>query len=137
MPRYRIFQLKDSHLATFRQSAPKKPPYRVKLRYYDEVGAIDAINPYAAWKSLQGDEPEQEEEQEEAASPLQARVFGVGDVLESEDATVLICHYWGFEAAEWILPENEFNRGAIGVDGESSEDTEAENALHALPAGAP
>ena len=133
MPRYRIFQLKDSHLATFRQSAPKKPPYRIKLRYYDEAGAIEAINPYAAWKSLQGDEPEQEE----AGSTPQGRIFGVGDVLQSEDATVLICHYWGFEAAEWILPENEFNRGAIGVDGEPAEDTEAENALHALPAGAP
>ena len=133
MPRYRIFHLKDSHLATFRQAAPKKPPYRVKLRYYNEAGAIEAINPYAAWNLLQGDEPEQDE----AGSSLQGRIFGVGDVLESEDSTVLICHYWGFEAAEWILPENEFNRGAIVGDGEACEDAEAENALHGLPAGAP
>lgn len=132
MPRYRIFHLKDSHLATFRQAAPKKPPYRVKLRYYDEVGAIEAINPYAAWKSLQGDQPEQQE----AQSPSEGRIFGVGDVLESEDSALLICHYWGFEAAEWILPENEFNRDGIVGEGVGSEDAEAENALHAMPAGA-
>jgi hypothetical protein len=132
MPRYRIFHLKDSHLATFRQAAPKKPPYRVKLRYYDETGAIEAVNPYAAWKSLQGDEPDRGD----AEFAPENRIFGVGDVLEAADSTLFICHYWGFESAEWILPENEFNRGQIVGDGAGSEDAESENALHALPAGA-
>lgn len=132
MPRYRIFHLKDSHLATFRQAAPKKPPYRVKLRYYDESGAIEAVNPYAAWKLLQGDEPEQEETE----SSTQGRIFGIGDVIESEDSTLLICHYWGFEAAEWILPEDEFNRAGIAGEGAGSEQAEAENALPAPPANA-
>ena len=132
MPRYRIFHLKDSHLATFRQAAPKKPPYRIKLRYYDEAGAIEAVNPYAAWKSLQGDEPEPVEG--DTVSP--ERIFGVGDVLESEDSTLLICHYWGFEAAEWILPENEFNRDAIAGESPGYADAEAESTLQALPANA-
>lgn len=131
MPRYRIFHLKDSHLATFRQAAPKKPPYRVKLRYYDEAGAIESVNPYAAWKSLQRDEPDQED----APSTPEDRIFGVGDVLESDDSTLLICHYWGFETAEWILPENEFNRGGIAGEGAGSEEAEAESALQALSAG--
>jgi len=132
MPRYRIFHLKDSHLATFRQAAPKKPPYRIKLRYYDEIGAIEGVNPYAAWRSLQGGELEQDGAGD--ASP--ERIFGVGDVLESEDSTLLICHYWGFEAAEWILPENEFNRDAIAGESAGYADSEAASTLQALPANA-
>jgi hypothetical protein len=129
MPRYRIFQLKDSHLDTFRQAAPKKPPYRVKLRYYDDISAIEAVNPYAAWKALQGDEPQQDD----AGNASAERIFGVGDVLESGDSTLLLCHYWGFEAAEWILPENEFNRGEI-VDEDAG--SEAASTLQAIPASA-
>lgn len=133
MPRYRIFHLKDSHLATFRQSAPKKPPYHVKFRYYDECGEIEAVNLYAAWKALQGDESEQPD----AGDQSRARIFGVGDVLESDDSGVWICQFWGFDGAEWILPEQEFNRESTIDSGAYSGGAGAENRAQAMPGGAP
>jgi hypothetical protein len=43
---------------------------------------------------LQGDEAERRG----------IRGFGVGDVVEEDPSTIYLCNFWGFDAAEWILP---------------------------------
>ena len=92
MPRFRTYWLTDAHLEAFREKPPRNGPEPVRIKHYEEGANIDAVSPYDAWLRLQGDAPERRE----------GRAFGVGDILESEDGSVEICRYWGFEPAAWI-----------------------------------
>jgi hypothetical protein len=94
MALFRILYLKDSEVERFRHAAPKDKPDSLALKHYDEVGRIDAPSAYAAWKALQ----------EGGAEERQIRPMGVGDVLEVEGEKPLLCHFWGFEEAEWRQP---------------------------------
>lgn len=103
MPQYRILYLKDSEVDKFRQTAPKDKRDQLSLKHYEEVGRIDAPSAYAAWKELQ----------ESGAEEREIRAMGVGDVLEVEGEKPLLCHFWGFEEADWRQPgENPFAAGA-------------------------
>jgi hypothetical protein len=96
MPLFRILYLKDAEVERFRHAAPKDKPDVLGLKHYEEVGRIEAPSAYAAWKELQ----------EGAAAEREIRPMGVGDVLEVEGEKPLLCHFWGFEEAEWRQPSD-------------------------------
>jgi hypothetical protein len=89
MPSYRIHRLKDHLRHPFRSAPHVGGTASVKLRDYDPGGAVEASSPYAAFFALK-----------ESAAPLQ-----VGDVLESEDGSLRIFKYIGFEEARWVVLE--------------------------------
>lgn len=95
MPRYKLFYLHDSHVEKFRGSPPKPKPYGLKDRDYEHVGEVDAPGPYAVWKQLQ----------ERSDGQPGSRTLGVGDVLESEESTLLVLNHWGFDEAAWQSAE--------------------------------
>jgi len=104
MPGFRIFWLMDAHLDTFREKAPRNGPEPVRIKHYEEGVDIDAVSPYDAWLRLQGDAPERGDR----------RPFGVGDILQGEDGSLVICRYWGFEPAAWIdMDRNEQSTEAL------------------------
>ena len=65
----------------------------VKARDYEvaasDANTIQAASPYAAYFAMR-----------ETESPLE-----VGDLLESEDGSLRICKFVGFEDAQWLVPE--------------------------------
>ncbi|HEV2198467.1 MAG TPA: hypothetical protein VGR73_01505 [Bryobacteraceae bacterium] len=89
MPSYRIHRLKDHLRHPFRIAPHVGGTASVKPRDYEPGDTVDASGPYAAYFALK-----------ESAAPLQ-----VGDVLESEDGSLKICKYVGFEEARWVVPE--------------------------------
>jgi hypothetical protein len=89
MPQFQILYLRDSEIERFRQAAPKEQ--QLLQRHYEDVGRIEAPGAYAAWANLQG----------EGAQQRGIRKMGVGDVLAREGERPLLCHFWGFEEAEW------------------------------------
>jgi hypothetical protein len=89
MPSYRIFRLRDSQRAQFRQLPHVSGSARLKLKDYVEAGTLEAATPYAAWKqSLDGEAP-----------------LAVGDALVEESGQLLVMKFVGFEPAEWVVPE--------------------------------
>lgn len=95
MPRYKVFRLCISQVEKFRDRSPAPKPYQLKTGDYQEGGEVEAASPYAAWKQLQDrdDDPE--------------RRFGVGDVLATESASLLVLNYWGFDEAGWRTSRQE------------------------------
>ena len=89
MPLYRIYRMKDQASQQFRWTPHVTGATQIKRKDYDEAGAIEAANEYAAWQSLR-----------DAETPLR-----VGDLLEGPGGELRICKYVGFDAAQWILPE--------------------------------
>ena len=89
MPSYRIHRLKDHLRHPFRSAPHVGGTASVKPRDYEPGDTVEASSPYAAFFALK-----------EGAAPLQ-----VGDVLESEDGSLRICKYVGFEEAQWVVPE--------------------------------
>jgi hypothetical protein len=88
---YRIYRLKENLRAQFRQLPHVSGVSRVKLKDYDEAGAVEAPTPYAAWFALK---------ESGGGDALQ-----VGDVLVDDANDVRIVKYVGFEPAEWIVPD--------------------------------
>ena len=98
MPTYRIHRLKD-HLRQQVRFAPHvSGTATVKPRDYHPLldprgdpaeAPVDAVSPYAAFFALR-----------DAGRPLE-----VGDLLESEDGSLRIFKFVGFEEAQWALPE--------------------------------
>lgn len=91
MPRYRIHYLKESQREHFRHSAPSPAPLLLKSKDYRPGGEIEASTPYAVWKKMRAEGPDQ---------PID-----LGDALESETGALLVCRYVGFEEAQWFVPE--------------------------------
>lgn len=89
MPSYRIHRLKDHLRHPFRSAPHFGGTASVKPRDYELGGGVEASSPYAAFFASK-----------ESEAPLQ-----LGDVLESEDGSLRICKYIGFEEARWIAPE--------------------------------
>jgi hypothetical protein len=110
MPQFQIFYLRDSEVDRFRQAAPKEQPQQLKLRHYEEVGQIEAPSAYAAWANLQ----------EQGTQERGIRRLGVGDVVVPEGGQPLLCHFWGFEEAEWAV-EGEAREAAGGRTADSGE----------------
>ena len=86
---YRIHRMKDAPRQQFRWAPHVSGVAGVKPRDFEPAGEIAAANEYEAWMLLRGSE-----------RPLQ-----VGDLLESESGQLSICKYVGFEAAQWVVPE--------------------------------
>ncbi|BDC52331.1 hypothetical protein F183_A46460 [Bryobacterales bacterium F-183] len=90
MALYRIFRLKDSLRAQFRQLPHMSGVAKIKAKDYEEnTTTVEAPTPYAAWFALKGTEQE----------------LAVGDVLAEENGEVRIIKFVGFEPAEWVVPE--------------------------------
>lgn len=96
MPRYRIFQLRRDYVQGFQEKAPKPGKMTLRDSRYEEKGAVEADSPYNAWKLLQ-----------EENRPHGVRQLGVGDVLQIDEESPLVCVWWGFEAAQWMSIEQE------------------------------
>jgi hypothetical protein len=93
MPSFRIHRMKDGPRQQY--ASLKSAPWAqfgaalLKPKDYEEAGAILAPSEYEAWRQLR-----------EGSNPIQ-----VGDLLETEQGTLKICKYVGFEPAQWIVPE--------------------------------
>jgi hypothetical protein len=91
MPSYRIHRLKDHLRAAFRSAPHVSGAADAKPRDYLQGDQVEALSPYAAFFALR-----------EGGTPLE-----VGDMLESEDGSLRICKFVGFEEARWVLPEGQ------------------------------
>lgn len=89
MPNYRIHRMKETQRQQFRWAPHTSGITMVKPKDYEQAGTVEAPSPYAAWIALR-----------ETEHPLQ-----VGDVLETEEGSLCIYKYVGFEEARWVLPE--------------------------------
>ena len=89
MPAYRIHRLKDHMRHQFRYGPHVSGMAGVKPRDYEPGSSIEAPTPYSAYFALRS-----------SPTPLE-----VGDLLESEDGTLRIFKFVGFEEASWVLPE--------------------------------
>jgi hypothetical protein len=89
MARFRIHKMKEHVRQNFRWAPHTSGLALLKPRDYEPGGEVEAAGFYGAWMQLRG-----------SASPLE-----VGDVLESEDGSLRICKYVGFEEARWREPE--------------------------------
>ena len=100
MPQFRILYLASERVDGFLLKAPSKPPYRLRRSHYLDGPVIESSGPYDLWRSLR--------EQHQTGVPGTVRPVGTGDALSTDDNTLLLCNYWGFEPAEWW--ESEFSR---------------------------
>jgi len=89
MPAFRIHRLKPAQRQQFRCAPHTSGVSGVRPRDYEPAGSVEAAGTYAAWAALRSSE-----------HPLE-----VGDLLETENGTLFLCKYVGFEEARWILPE--------------------------------
>ena len=89
MPRLKIYRLKDHVYQHFRWAAHTAGASQVKRKDYEEGGEVEADGAYAAWTMLRDSE----------------RALRAGDLLESQDGTLRIYKYVGFEEAHWVIPE--------------------------------
>jgi hypothetical protein len=81
--------MKDSARQHFRWAPHASGAAAVKPKDYELGGEVEAATPYAAWAALHDT----------------AEALCVGDILESENGTVCIYKYVGFDEATWVLPE--------------------------------
>lgn len=89
MPSYRVHRLKDHLRQPFRFAPHVAGAAIVRPRDYDSGDTVEAPSPYGAYFSLR-----------DSATPLE-----VGDLLESDNGTLCICKFIGFDEARWALPE--------------------------------
>ena len=89
MPSFRIYRLKETASQQYRWAPHVSGASQAKRKDYEEDGAVDAANEYAAWQSLKDS----------------GRALRVGDLLESEAGALKICKYVGFDEAAWVVPE--------------------------------
>lgn len=87
--RFRIHRMKEPARDHFLLLPHTSGKAICKPKDYEPAGEIEAMNLYAAWSGLRQSE-----------HPVQT-----GDVLESENGSLFIAKYIGFEPAEWWVPE--------------------------------
>ncbi len=105
MPSYRVFRLREAMRQQFRWTPHLSGITAVKPRDYQEVFAVEAPSPYAAWHSLKGTEQQLE----------------VGDLLALGENEVRILKYIGFEEARWVLPEPRSEAAHIALEAQPAE----------------
>jgi hypothetical protein len=86
---YRIHRLREAARTQFRWAPHTAGLTSIKPKDYEPAGEVVASSPYLAWTLLKDSE-----------EPLQP-----GDVLESEDGSLRIYKFVGFEEAQWHVPE--------------------------------
>ena len=96
MTSFRILYLAADAAEAFRGKSPRKPPFVLRRSHYEAGPEVAAESPYELWRTLR-----EQSEQGEVGIP---RPIEVGDALETPGG-VLLCNYWGFDAAEWFGPE--------------------------------
>ncbi|MCY4536348.1 MAG: hypothetical protein OXB91_13360 [Bryobacterales bacterium] len=96
MTSFRIMYLAADAGEAFRDKSPRKPPFVLRRSHYEAGPEVAAESPYELWRTLR-----QQSERGEADVP---RPIEVGDALETPGG-VLLCNYWGFDAAEWFGAE--------------------------------
>ena len=89
MPAYRIFRMKDHVRQNFRWQPHTSGAANVKPKDFEPAASVESANAYSCWLELKDTQ----------------EALKVGDLLESEDGTLRIYKYVGFEDAVWILPE--------------------------------
>ena len=89
MASYRIHRLKDHLRQSFRSAPHVSGTASVKPRDYAPGDTIEGGSPYAAYFALR-----------ESGTPIE-----IGDLLESEDGSLGIFKFVGFEDARWVIPE--------------------------------
>jgi hypothetical protein len=95
--RYRVLLLKDAKISAYREASPREGKYRLHHSHYEPAGKIEAPSPYSAWRKLRGEELAQRG----------FRPLGVGDALEAESASLVVCNFWGFDPAAWHGPRTD------------------------------
>ena len=107
MPSYRIHRLKDHLRAAFRSAPHVSGTAEVKPRDYSPGDRIEAASPYAAFFALRGEHNHREHSHKEHSldKPDCESRLEVGDLLESEDGSLRICKFVGFEEARWLVSE--------------------------------
>ena len=90
MPSFRIHRLKDHLRQQFRFAPHMSGTATLKARDYAPGDSIQASSPYAAFFQMK-----------DAGTPLE-----VGDLLESEDGSLRVFKYVGFEEAQWLALED-------------------------------
>ncbi|MCY4187456.1 MAG: hypothetical protein OXD30_03130 [Bryobacterales bacterium] len=93
MTRFRILYLAADAVDAFRSKTPSKPPFVLRRSHYQAGPEVDAESSYGLWHTLRA--------QSEAGKPGSPRPIGVGDALAAP-GSLLLCNYWGFDAAEWF-----------------------------------
>ena len=111
MNRYRVLLLKDSKISAYREASPREGKYRLHRSHYEPAGKIEAPSPYSAWRKLRGEELAQRG----------FRPLGVGDALEAEPASLVVCNFWGFDPAAWHGPQTEGGKPGRDEDARSDE----------------
>lgn len=93
MATFQILYLRPDRAKKYRAAAPPKPPFRLRRAHYTPGPTRSGSSAYEVWNTLRdgGEDP----------TDPGVRPLGVGDVLETQ-GQVLVCHYWGFEPAEWV-----------------------------------
>ena len=95
MSPFRILYLSNVKSEAFRLKPPRTVPNVLRRSHYEEGPEITASSPYELWGRMR--------EESMVRSADEARPLAVGDALETDDR-LLVCNYWGFEAAEWREP---------------------------------
>jgi hypothetical protein len=98
MAKYRAFYLKDDLSRRFRELPAASAKNQIRARDYPVTAEVEADDEYGAWSLLQAFGSGQ------PGAPAE-RAFGVGDALEAEGGSLLLCTFGGFEAASWWVPE--------------------------------
>ena len=128
MSRYRVLLLKDSKVLTYREASPREGKVRLNRSHYEPAGEVEAPSPYSAWQKLRGKE----------SARRGFRPLGVGDALETEAASLVVCNFWGFDPAEWHVPQAEQGippgRGEDAPSDEVQPGNTANNGSSATPA---
>ena len=108
MTSFRILYLTDEAGERFRERSPRKPPFVLRRSHYESGPELTAEGPYELWRRLR--------EQSDRAEPSAPRPIEVGDALETADG-VLLCNFWGFDAAQWMDAEESEGPGAAAENG--------------------
>jgi len=99
MPSYRIHRLKDHLRQQFRFAPHMSGTATLKVKDYAPGDTIEAASPYAAFFQMK-----------DAGTPLE-----VGDLLESENGSLRVFKYVGFEEAQWAVTEEKRDLSAEAV----------------------
>ena len=108
MTSFRILYLTADAGERFRERSPRKPPFVLRKSHYECGPELTAEGPYELWRRLR--------EQSGGGERGSARPIEVGDALETADG-LLLCNFWGFDAARWMDAEESEEHGAAAENG--------------------
>ena len=108
MTSFRILYLTAEAGERFRERSPRKAPFVLRRSHYENGPELTAEGPYDLWRRLR--------EQSDGGEPSAPRPIEVGDALETADG-VLLCNFWGFDAARWMDAEDSEGLSAAAENG--------------------